>query len=180
VVLLCVGCCWAAGGGQARGRRPPSGGSRTRGSCGAALLLLGSMAVLQAKKTVGLLAAALHSGIDQALYEHHCAVLETGPQQPDQEIFIQPKKAQGRNSEVLLYDYPQMLVPKDHSQLLMHPGQKEFMESWVVRKKKLPGVWLEVTQRSPGQLVLQSLSFCCYRAMSRWMPMSSSCLAANN
>ena len=138
------------------------------------------MAVLEVQQTVGLPAAALHSNINKALYEHRRAVSEADPQQPDQEIFVQPKEAQGRHDEVLHYDHLRTSVPKDQSQLLTHPGQKELEESWVVLEKGCPGEWLEAAQRSPRQLVLHRLSFCCCRAVGSWTARSSSCLAADD
>ena len=138
------------------------------------------MAILEVQQTVGLPAAALHSSIDKALYECRRAVLEADPQQPDQEIFVQPKEAQGRHDEVLRYDHLRTSIPKDQSQLLTHPGQKELKESWVVLEEGCPGEWLEAAQRSPGQLVLHRLSFCCCRAVGSWMARSSSCLAADD
>ena len=77
-----------------------------RGSRGAALPLLGSMAVLEVQQTAGLPAAALHSDIDKPLHEGLCVMLQADPQQPDQDIFVQPKEAQGRHDKVLPYGYP--------------------------------------------------------------------------
>ena len=85
----------AVGGGWARGRRPPSRGSR-----------LSSMAVLKVQQPVGLFAAPLNSDVKKLLYEHLRVVLEAAPQHLGQEIFKQPKEAQGKHNKVLHYGYP--------------------------------------------------------------------------
>ena len=174
--LLCVGCCWAVGGGRAGGRRPASGGSRTRGRRGAALPPLGSVAILQAQQTVGLPAAALHGDIEELLDERRRTMLQADLQRLDQELFIQPEAAQHRCDEAFHGVYPQMTVAKDHSQLLTHPGQEELEENWVVPEKGCPGAWLETALRSPAQPVLCSIWFSCCRTVGGWMAASSSCL----
>ena len=62
------------------------------------------MAVLEAQQTVGLPATALHGDIDKLLYECRRAILEADLQQPDQDVFVQPKEAQDRQDELLQDD----------------------------------------------------------------------------
>lgn len=120
------------------------------GSRGAALPLLGSVASLQAQQAVGVPAAALHGDIDKLLDECRRAMLEAGLQQPDQDLFVQPKEAQHGQDEVLQHDGRRGLLRKDQPQLLLQPGQKASEQSWVVVEKGRPGVGLEATHWSPG------------------------------
>ena len=64
------------------------------------------MAVLQAQQTAGLPTAPLHGDINKLVHKCRRAVLEGGPQQLDQEIFIQPKEDQEGHHEVLHYGCP--------------------------------------------------------------------------
>jgi len=152
------------------------GGSRTRGRRGAALPPLSSGAALQAQQAVGLPAAALHGEIEELLDERRRAMLQAGRQHLDQDLFIQPEEAKGNYDEGLHGVYPQMMVRKDPSQLLMHPGQEMLEESWVEPEKGCPGEWLETARRSPVQPALCRICLCCCRTVGGWMATSISCL----
>lgn len=148
------------------------------GSWGAALPLLGSLPILKGQQTVGLPAAALHSDVDKLRYKCRCLVLEAVLQHLEQDLFVQPKEAQGRHEGIFHHGYTWRPVPKDLLQLLTHPRQKGLEESWLVPEEERPGDGLKVAQRSPSQL--HRLLLCCCRAVGMWMPRSSSCLVADD
>lgn len=70
----------------------------------------------------GLPAALLHSNTGEVPYKAHHVVFEAEPWMLDQEIYVQPKAAQGEHYIVL--HYVQVLILKGPSQFLMYPEKK--------------------------------------------------------
>lgn len=90
-------CYWR---GLAWGQETGWGTQQDGASHAPVLPLLGSTIVVEAQKTAGLPAAALHSDTDNLLDECCCVALEADLQQPDRDLFIEPKEAQDGQDEV--------------------------------------------------------------------------------